>query len=64
MSMKNEPDQLWAVDSGFAMGGLIIRDNKCIECAPIFQRWFVGRTTGTIRQMCRNKGWKLYVSKL
>lgn len=56
---NTEPDKLWVVDSGFAVGGLIIRRHKCLDCAPIFRKWFLGRMTGDIRQMCRNKNWKL-----
>ena len=52
--------QLWVVDSGFAYGGLIINRNKVIECAPIFVKWFYGRSTGTVKQIIRNRHWKLY----
>lgn len=52
---------LWVVDSGFAMGGLVINRSKVKECAPIFRKWFLGRTTGTCKQIIRNKGWILWV---
>jgi len=52
-------EELWYVDTGFACGGLVINRNKVVACAPIFTKWFLGRTTGTVRQMIRNKKWKL-----
>lgn len=54
-------EELWAVDSGFAFGGLVINRHKVVECAPIFRKWFLGRTTGTVKQIIRNKGWILWV---
>lgn len=52
---------LWVVDSGFAMGGLVINRGKIVDCAPIFRKWFLGRTTGTVKQIIRNKkGWILW----
>jgi hypothetical protein len=54
-----EMEQMWIVDSGFAYGGLIIKQGKVAECAPIFRKWFLGRPTYTVKQMIRNKNWKL-----
>jgi hypothetical protein len=51
--------RLRQVDSGFAVGGLVINRGKVIECAPIFRKWFLGRATGTVRQMIRKRNWKL-----
>jgi hypothetical protein len=34
---------LYQVDSGFAVGGVIIKNYICVDCAPIFYKWFIGR---------------------
>jgi hypothetical protein len=51
--------RLWQIDTGFACAGLALDHMKCVECAPILYKWCLGRTSGTIKQLCRNKGWKL-----
>lgn len=52
--------RLWWLDTGFACGGIVVDHMKCIDCAPIFRRWFLGRATGTCRQIIRKRGWKYY----
>jgi len=52
-------ERLYQLDTGFACGGLVFDDRKCIECAPIFKKWFLLRCHGTCIQIIRNKNWKL-----
>ena len=52
-------EYLWILDSGFAYGGLIIRNGKVVDAAPIFRETFCGRTTGTAKWIIRKRGWKL-----
>lgn len=52
-------EKMWIVDSGFAYGALIIRYNRVQHCAPIFYKWFHGKTERTVKEICKRKGWKL-----
>jgi len=48
MDIDNIPkDVLWFIDSGYGCGGVITRDRKIIETAPIFKR-FIGRNISSI----------------
>ncbi len=51
-------EYLYVLDSGFAYGGIIIRNGKVVEAAPIF-RQFLGHTTGTVKRMLDKKRWKI-----
>ncbi len=51
-------EYLYVLDSGFAYGGLIIRNHKVVDAAPIFRK-LIGRTTGTVKQILSRRGWKI-----
>ena len=51
-------EYLWVIDSGFAYGGLIIRNHRVVEAAPIF-KWLIGYTTWSLKIRLKKRGWKL-----
>jgi len=40
-------ETLVQLDTGYACGGIIVRDNVCVEAAPIFG-WMVGKRLDAI----------------
>ena len=51
-------EYLWVIDAGFAYGGIIIRNHKCVEAAPIFNS-LIGHTTGTLKMMLLKRRWSI-----
>lgn len=43
------------------VAGLIIRDDRCIEAAPILRRDCVGQAADELRALFVRKGWKATV---
>ncbi len=51
-------EYLYVIDSGFAYGGIIIRNGKVVEAAPIFSQ-FLGHTTKSVKWMLSKKRWEI-----
>jgi hypothetical protein len=56
--METIIEYLYVIDSGFAYGGVIIRNDKVTETAPIFRK-LMGRNTKTLKWLLGKWGWKL-----
>lgn len=48
------------IDSGFGYGGLDIEKNRVRRCAPIFRKWFMGKSESEVVKILRYKKWKYY----
>jgi hypothetical protein len=55
---NNRIEYLWVIDSGFAYGGIIIQDGKCMVAAPIF-KGLLGHSTKTLKWMLLKRRWSI-----
>lgn len=53
-TMSGKPEQLFQVTASYFCCGLVVRDDKVIEAAPIM-RWAVNRTLVSIREWVQAK---------
>ena len=51
-------EYLYVIDSGFAYAGIIIRDGRVVEAAPIFKKTFLDRSAKTAKWLIGKRGWK------
>lgn len=54
----NNKYRTFQVDSNYFCAGLIEKDGKVIEAAPI-QKWMIGKNIEYIKEYCVKKKWKL-----
>lgn len=52
-----EEELLW-IDSKFACGGVVIKNNMVIDSAPIFRKWFKGKSKNQCINIIKSKKWK------
>lgn len=50
--------ELWWIDTGFACGGIILQNDLVVETAPIFRKWFLGKSRIESTKILKNKRWR------
>lgn len=53
--MKNDKMELWRVDTGYAVAGLLVENGIVRQAAPILRRRCRGRLLSAVR--ASNRGW-------
>lgn len=46
-------DKWLLIDTGYACGGVVVREGKVVDAAPIFRKWAVGLTEPALRRRAR-----------
>jgi len=54
-------ETLYYIDSKFAAGGMIVKNGRVTNCAPIFRKWLSGKTIKEAIAIIKKNRWSYKV---